>query len=371
MTAPGRTGTATAEAAEAAGVLEARLAGPLTPVALRLLATDLTGVPVPSWPDPALRALVGRHPAERLRTVGRWLVGHGGGRNAVLAGLALLAETSVAEDVPLLRAAALRGSPFGVLAARALERLPAPAPVLAELADEATGTARVPFLEALGRLADPRARLPWYRGGRDPLADPDRPADPAAVAWLRRRAVDDGDFGGYYAARTVVAAAVDRAVADPAAGSEVVDQAGRLLRTLTGCAGMGPTLSALEQGLPLLAHYADRVVRLAPTVDRCTSVLTLAADLADPDGDTARAGWPPGVRAELASRLLELLRRPGWAERLAELLASPRGNLAPWSALLAERLGLRPPGTAAEAAAAAMARRRQRQASPHGQQPGG
>ncbi|MFJ1751347.1 hypothetical protein [Kitasatospora sp. NPDC088134] len=267
----------------------------------------------------------------------------------------------------------LSGWPLRSFVARTLERMPVPVPALIEVAERTTGTDRVPFVEALGRLADPRARLPWYPDGRDPLADPDRPADPAAVTWLRRRAVDDGDFGGYYAARVVVAAAVDRAVADPAADSEVVDQAGRLLRTLTGCAGMGATLSALEQGLPLLAHYADHVVRLAPTVDRCTSVLTLAADLADPDGDTARAGWPPGVRAELAARLLELLHRPGWPERLAELLASPRGNLAPWSALLAERLGLRPPGTAAGAAAAARARRRQRQrqASPRGQQPGG
>ncbi|MFG2823362.1 hypothetical protein ACGFX4_28540 [Kitasatospora sp. NPDC048365] len=216
---------------------------------------------------------------------------------------------------------------------------------LIRLADRTTGIDRIAYVEALNRLADPRARYPWFPGnGRDPRASPDRPADPVALHWLRRRAADLGDFTGYFAAGTVVAASVDRAIADPHADSEVVDQTGRLLRAMTACHGMGVTLAALDTAPELLAHYTAQVSRLTPTTDRYRSVFELAAYLADPDGEAAGLDWPPDGRAAALDRLNALLRRPGWPEHLDALLAWPTGNIARWAELPAGRLGLLPPG---------------------------
>ncbi|KQV16617.1 hypothetical protein [Kitasatospora sp. Root107] len=328
--------------ARTAAVIGRRLDRPLSPASLRLLASALAQVSVPSSPDPAIQDLTKRHPPELLRTVGRWLTRHGTERDVVFAGLALLAETATERDIPMIQTIGLLGSPFAVLPAHALERLPAPTPALTWLADRTTGTGRIHCIHALNRLADPGARYPWYRNGHDPYASPDRPADPQAVHWLRRRAVDLGDFNGYFAAQTVIAAAVDQAIADPHADSEVVDQTGRLLRTMTDCFGMGATLASLDNAHELLAHYADHVSRLRPTVDRYESVLQLAAYLADPHGEAAGLGWAPGRQAALQGQLTTLLRRPGWPTFLEELMAWPTGNIGRWATLLARRVGLLP-----------------------------
>ncbi|WP_457033202.1 hypothetical protein [Kitasatospora sp. P5_F3] len=328
--------------ARTAAVIGRRLARPLSPASLRLLASALAQVSVPSSPDPAIQELTKRHPPELLRTVGRWLTRHGTERDVVFAGLALLAETATERDILMIQTIGLLGSPFAVLPAHALERLPAPTPALTWLAARTTGTGRIHYIHALNRLADPRARYPWYRNGQDPYASLDRPADPQAVHWLRRRAVDLGDFNGYFAAQTVIAAAVDQAIGDPQADSEVVDQTGRLLRTMTDCFGMGASLAELDNAPELLAHYADHVGRLRPTVDRYESVLQLAAYLADPHGEAAGLDWPPGRRALLHRQLTALLRRPGWSACLAELTAWPTGNVAQWVTQLAQRLDLLP-----------------------------
>ncbi|MEU3492974.1 hypothetical protein [Kitasatospora cineracea] len=336
--------------ARTAAVLDQRLGRPLSPVSLRLLDSALAQVPVPRHRDPAVRDLSRRHPPALLRTVGRWLVRRGTGREAVAAGLALLAETAVESDVPLILTVGLLGSPFGRLPADALERLPnaAATPALGRLAGRTTGTVRTHCVHALNRIADPRAHYPWWQGPH-PLADPDRPADPQAVHWLRRRAADHGDFNGYFAAETLVAADVERAIADPHADGEVVDQTGRLLRATTDCAGTGATLARLDNARELLTHYADHVGRLAPTADRCHSVLALAGYLADPRGEAAVLDRPPGGRAALLAQLTALLREPGWPARLAELTAWPTGNLAGWSLLTARRTGLLPDGPGPQA----------------------
>ncbi len=322
--------------ARTAAVLDQRLGRPLSPVSLRLLDSALAQVSVPRHRDPAVRGLSRRHRPALLRTVGRWLVRRGTGREAVAAGLALLAETAVEGDVPLILTVGLLGSPFGRLPADALERLPnaAATPALSRLAERTTGTARTHCVHALNRIADPRARYPWWQGPH-PLAAPDRPADPGAVHWLRRRAVDHGDFNGYFAAETLIAADVERAIADPRADSEVVDQTGRLLRAAAEAHGTGATLADLDHADRLLTHYARHVVRLAPGADRYRSVLTLAAHLA-----AAGAAGREAIREQLTA----LLRSPGWPERLAELRADPRGNLAGWATLTARRAGLLPDG---------------------------
>ncbi|GLW69708.1 hypothetical protein Kpho02_20070 [Kitasatospora phosalacinea] len=335
--------------ARVAALLEQRLARPLTPTALRQLACGLAQLPVPRWPDPAIGALARRHPPELLRTVGRRLVRHGTERDAVAAGLLLLVGTATEREVPLVRTVGLLGQPFGGLPAHVLERLrtPAAVPALIWLAERTTGIDRTHCVHALNRLAAPRARYPW-RSGPHPLAVPDRPADPRAVHWLRRRAADEGDFTGCFAGETLVAAAVGRAIADPHADPESVDQAGRLLRAAAEGHGMGATLAHLDDTDHLLTHYARHVVRLAPGTDRYRSVLTLAAHLAE---------HPEDGRAAVREQLTALLRSPGWPEHLAVLRADPRGNLADWATLKARRAGLLPDGPGPAATGAGRARR--------------
>ncbi|GLW52172.1 hypothetical protein [Kitasatospora phosalacinea] len=330
--------------ARTAALLEQRLARPLTPAALRLLAVGLAQLPVPRRPDPAVGALARHHPPELLRTVGRHLVRHGTERDAVAAGLLLLAETATEREVPLIQTVGLLGAPFGGLPAHALERLrtPAAVPALIWLAERTTGIDRTHGVHALNRLAAPRARYPWWHGPH-PLAAPDRPADPRAVHWLRRRAADEGDFTGYFAGETLVAAAVGRAIADPHADPETVDQTGRLLRAAAESHGTGATLAHLDDADHLLTHYARHVVRLGPTTDRYRSVLTLAAHLA---GAAAGVGAGEEGRAVVRERLIALLRSPGWPAQLAVLRGDPRGNIAGWATLAARRVGLLPDGPA-------------------------
>ncbi|MFE1321416.1 hypothetical protein [Kitasatospora phosalacinea] len=252
--------------ARTAALLEQRLVRPLTPAALRLLAVGPAQLPVPRRPDPAVGALARRHPPGLLRTVGRHLVRHGTERDAVAAGPLLLAETATEREAPLIQTVGLLGQPFGGLPAHALERLRAPAavPALIRLAERTTGIDRTHGVHALNRLAAPRAHYPWWNGPH-PLAAPDRPAD-------------EGDCTGCFAGETIVAAAVGRAIADPHADSETVDQTGRLLRATAESHGTGATL--------------------APTADRYRSVLTLAAHLAGADADAGAGAGREGGGGE-------------------------------------------------------------------------
>ncbi|WP_344444242.1 hypothetical protein [Kitasatospora nipponensis] len=275
---------------------------------------------VPIHRDRSIAALVARHDSDRIRTVGRYLVRHGTSRSVATAGLALLAETATEADIPLIQTIGLLSNHFGSLAARALEQLPDGIPALLWLADRVSGWGRVYVVEALCRLADPRAR-----------------------PWLLRRAADGDFLNGYFAAKVARVTAVHEAIADPAADSEVVDHTGALLSIMTECGGMGGTLAHHPQACAMLTAYAQQIAQLEPTLGRFTSIRALADDLTN--GMTARLDWPPGHLDRIREMYAALLRRPGWAEHVQELLDDPNPVVRRRAWWAAGRLGLRLPDT--------------------------
>ncbi|MFE0458588.1 hypothetical protein ACFW1A_04905 [Kitasatospora sp. NPDC058965] len=305
---------------DVAALLEARLARPLSPAGLRLMASALAGLDVPIHRDRFLAALAARHDPDRIRTVGRHLVRHGTSRSVATAGLALLAETATAADIPLIRTIGLLSHHFGPLAAHALEQLPDGTPALLWLADRVSGWGRVYVVEALCRLADPRAR-----------------------PWLLRRAADGDVLNGYFAAKVARVAAVHEAIADPAADSAVVDHTGVLLRIMAGCGGMGGTLAHHPQACDLLTAYAEQVARLEPTLDRYISVRLLAEDLTN--GMSATLDWPPDHLDRTRQLYADLLNRPGWVERVYELLDDPDRTVRRRARWAAGRFGIPLPET--------------------------
>ncbi|PYC88079.1 hypothetical protein C7C46_01630 [Streptomyces tateyamensis] len=282
------------------------------------MASALASLDVPIHRDRSIAALVARHNPDRIRTVGRYLVRHGTSRSAATTGLALLAETATEADIPLIQTIGLLSNHLGPLAARALEQLPDGTPALLWLADRVSGWGRVYVVEALCRLADPRAR-----------------------AWLLRRAADGDFLNGYFAAKVARVAAVHEAIADPTADSEVVDHTGALLSIMTECGGMGGTLAHHPQARAMLTAYAEQVARLEPNLGRFASIRVLADDLTI--GMSARLDWPPGHLDRTREMYAALLHRPGWAELIQELLDDPDSVVRRRACWAAGRLGLRLP----------------------------
>ncbi|GAA2999876.1 hypothetical protein GCM10020229_10210 [Kitasatospora albolonga] len=331
---------------QVAGLLQHRLRRGTEPASLRLLASALTRVGPAQPLDPQIRWVLSRYDPLTVAQVGRWLVCNGADEHVVQAGLVLLVETATEQDLPLLRTLGVLTS-FAIPTSLALERIPGGAAVLIELAEHTSTCTpgRDVYVEALIRLSAPRARYWWWESrinpfGVHPRADPCRPDDPEVMHWLRRKADDGGDFTGYFAADIVTAAGIAQALSDPQADAELVDHAGRLLSALTSCGGMGVTLDELEDAPELLRSYGEQVARLAPTPQRCRTVLGLLDAFTGEPRSGCQVDWSGEEHEAYRARLADLLARPAWRDRLRAVLALPHEGPDGWTATLAGELGL-------------------------------
>ncbi|MFJ8045529.1 hypothetical protein ACIRBX_33975 [Kitasatospora sp. NPDC096147] len=331
---------------QVAGLLEHRLRRGTDPASLRLLASALAGIGPAGPLDPEIRRVVGRHDPQTVARAGRWLVRNGTDEHTVTAGLVLLIETATERELPLLRTIGLL-TRFAASTSLALEGIPGGAAVLIELAEHTSTCTpgRDLYIEALLRLAAPRTRYSWRESrtnpsGVHPRADPDRPDDPGVMHWLRRKADDGGDFTGYFAADVVIAAGITEVIADSFVDAEVVDHTGRLLCALTWCGGMGATLDELQGAPALLRHYREQVARLAPTSQRCRTVLCLLAAFTGEPRPGAQVVWSEDEHEAYRAQLAALLTRPAWRDCLRAVLALPSEGSDGWTAAVTGDLGV-------------------------------
>ncbi|GAA2099175.1 hypothetical protein GCM10009759_30790 [Kitasatospora saccharophila] len=299
-----------ARAAAVARVLDAHFARPdAPPSALEWSFHDLH---VPFHRHEAIAAAARRAGADRARHTGRWLVRHAGDRCSATVGLALLAETATADDVPLIRTVGLLSHRFGPLAAHALERLPGGPEALRWLADRVEGWGRVYVVEALCRLDDPAAR-----------------------PWLLRRAVDGDGLNGYFAGRVATVGRLHEALAEFGHDVELLDHTGRLLFVMEDCEGMGMSLRRYPHAAAVLAAHARNTGRLPPTVERFLVAAVLAGHLAaeptgaaGPGGAVEPGGEADGVwRAAALAAYLAALDRDDWCATARAALAAGDGRM--------------------------------------------
>ncbi|MEU4115197.1 hypothetical protein AB0F71_11970 [Kitasatospora sp. NPDC028055] len=278
-------------------VLDAHFARPSAPP--EALAPAFHDVHVPIHPDDGITAAALRHDPDQVRAAGRWLVRHGDDQCAVTVGLALLAATGTAEDIPLVRTIGLLSNHFGPLAAHALERLDPSARSLLWLADRTASWGRVYVVEALCRLDHPDAR-----------------------PWLLRRAIDGDFLNGYFAGTVATTARLHEQVEHFAADHELLDHTGRLLAMLAYASGMGTTLRHYPHSATVLRAHLRAVSALRPTVGRLTTLAALTRQLTTAPAQDS--GCTEAQRASLLAAHLALLDREDWYRATCALLE--KGN---------------------------------------------
>ncbi|MBC9718339.1 hypothetical protein H9Y04_38020 [Streptomyces sp. TRM66268-LWL] len=198
---------------------------------------------VPIHPNEHIRAAVQRADVRRVRRTGRWLVRNGTDHCAVAVGLALVAETGTEDDIPLMQLIGLLSSPFGALAAHGLERLPGRAGSLLRLAERVDGWGRVSVVRSLCRVDDAAVR-----------------------EWLLRESFD-GDFLNAYVVREVAEATrLHEVLSQPHVDPEIIAHTGRMLLTMTECAGAGMTLQDYPHSEAVLTEHLRHLAREQPSV---------------------------------------------------------------------------------------------------------
>ncbi|GAA2287853.1 hypothetical protein GCM10010145_68060 [Streptomyces ruber] len=275
------------EGREAASVLAAYFARPSAHPSE--LADAFHDIHVPLGPNEHVTAVAELAGRDRVRRTGRWLVRHGSDQCAVTVGLALIAAVGTVEDIPSIQTIGLLSRHFGHLAAHALERLPGGTGALLWLADRVTGWGRVYVVEALCRMDDPVAR-----------------------PWLLRRACDGDFLNAYFAGKVATVAQLHEALGELDIDSEMADHVGRLLVSMSDCAGMGLTLARYPHAGKVLEAHARSVGALGPTIERYFTVALLAQHLtAEPP---EAAGCTAEQQAALRTSYISVLDRGEWTQ---------------------------------------------------------
>lgn len=153
------------------------------------------------------------------------------------------------------------------------------------LADRVAGWGRVYVVEALCDVDPHRSR-----------------------SWLPRRACDDDVLNGYFAGQAATAAHLHEEITSATADDGLIDHAGRLLRAMARCAGMGMTLAAYPPARAVIAAHAGHLGRQQPTFSRWTTAAILAGHLTGPGS----IGFSDADRQGLADAYASVLNRADW-----------------------------------------------------------
>jgi hypothetical protein len=253
----------------------------------RDLASVLHRPWVPSHHNVQIAAAARRADLDQVHRAGRWLVRYGTDRCAVLVGLALLAESAVAEDIPLIQTIGLLSRDFGVLAVHALRGRRGGEAALIWLAARSRDWGRIRAVEALCEGPSPEAR-----------------------SWLLRHSCHGPVLAGYFAARVATAAHLDEAITRAVVDDELVDHTCDLLIAMANCAGTGATLSSYPPGPRVLAALAGHRGEQRATVQRFVGTAVLADHLASMTPE--ELGLSADQRADLVRRFLAVLDRDDW-----------------------------------------------------------
>lgn len=281
------------------------LSGADSPAARAGLYEELVAAYVPPWHElpTALAPVVCDVASDRLRELGRWLVRDSADHNPVKVGLALLEGTAAPDDVELVKTLAVIGDSFSPAAVRVVKRLPDSEQILLWIAGRTSGWGRVYPVEALCESSDPLIRR-----------------------WLLRHAVVLDPLSGYYAGRIAMVCDLRAALDATEVDDDLLDGAGRILMTMTYCAGMGRDLWTYRDSAPALMRYITMAERATPTAWRFhhTAVLSEALHKASAE----ELAWRPGELRRTRERFAALVRSPHWIEALRDALADPEGELA-------------------------------------------
>ncbi|MBY8872911.1 hypothetical protein K7640_13825 [Micromonospora sp. PLK6-60] len=299
---------------DVAAALDAHFADPTaTPAELAEAVLDL-GVPIHHNPHIAAAALRGKR--KRVRRTGRWLVRHGTRLDAVVLGLALLAEDHDDRDIPLIQTIGLLSTSFGPLAAHALRRRPGGGAALLWLAARTTGWGRVYVMEALCAHAATAVR-----------------------EWLLRHGLDGNYLDGYYVGPVATVSYLAEAIRADEVDDEILGQTARVLLTMAGNHGMGATLANYPPAPTVLGEYLRHLSGRPPTMPRYLSLARLADHL-DRSAPT-ELSCTPAQRDRLLADYLALLDRDDWAAA-GRAGFDPANEYHVWFANdAATRLGLR------------------------------
>ncbi|GAA4901245.1 hypothetical protein LX16_0456 [Stackebrandtia albiflava] len=220
----------------------------------------------------------------RAHETGRWLVRHSGHLCGVNTGIVLLGTARDPADIPLIRTVGLYSDGCAALAVATLSRIRNGHDAILWLAERLTGWGRSYAVGALCRRAG------TYRD------------------WLLRSACPDV-LDGYYAGEVATAAHLHAAVTAPVVDDELLDHTGMLLRTMSGCHGMGMTLTGYPPAAEVLRHYLRHVAERPPTVGR----YVVLADLWR-RGASGRAVDLAVIDPALPGMVRDVLDRPEWWE---------------------------------------------------------
>lgn len=284
------------------------------------LALALRDVPSHSRHDERIAAVARGAPAARARETGRWLVRHGTDLAPVAVGLALLAETATAGDIPRIQTIGLLSNAFGPLAVRALDRLPGGVEALIWLADRVTAWGRVHAVDALIRHVDDH---------------------PAVRPWLLRGAVDGDHLNGYFAAQVASVTLLHEVIGRCGDDAEVVDHTGRILHVMKYCEGMGTSLRHYPHALTVLEAHAGHIAKLGPTAGRYFAAASVAQYL------TAQApAWSDDAEDKrrwdaVRTSYLTLVDRADWCRTAREGLAAGDWRMTWLAESMAPELDLR------------------------------
>jgi hypothetical protein len=223
------------------------------------------------------------------------LVRHATDRRPAMVGLALLAGTSRPDDAPLIKTIGLLDY-FGPLAVTALAALPNATPNLIWLAERSQRWARIKAIEALCQHGDA-----------------------AAVAWLRRHAMNDEEMSASLARQVAEAVSLADTLDVDNVDELVLDQAGQLLLAMVTPNDYRTQL-ANRDAQRAYHTLAQRIASASASMRRYAMLASLIEDLRT--GGAACLDWNPGQREETMANLCTTLQRHDWSDHLATALQS-------------------------------------------------
>ncbi|GIF62252.1 hypothetical protein Ais01nite_02870 [Asanoa ishikariensis] len=262
---------------------------------------------VPIHRNDHIAAAALRADRQRVRRTGRWLVRHATDRCSATVGLALLATDWTDEDIPLIQTIGLLSKQFGPLATEALSRRVSGTEALLWLAQRVAGWGRVYVVEQLCQ----------------------RGVDGPAREWLLRHACDGDFLNGYFAGQLATAAHLHEAVLSSEADDDLWDHAGRLLKIMGDCGGVGMTLEHYPPAPIVLTAHATHLAAQAPTAARYTTAAFIAHHLADKAPH--RSGCTAEERDHIVRRYLSVLDQPDWCD-VVRADIDPSNDFYPWFA---------------------------------------
>lgn len=280
------------------------------------LADAFHDVDVPIHRNEHIAAAALRADRQRVQQTGRWLVRHSTDRCAATVGLALLTTDWAEDDIPLIQTIGPLSHRFGPLAAEALQRRRGGGEALLWLAQRVAGWGRVYVVEALCRHGAYTSR-----------------------DWLLRHACDGDFLNGYFAGQVATAAHLHEAITNADVDDDLIDHTGRLLKTMTECAGMGMTLQHYPPAPIVLAAHAAHLARQTPALHRYVEAAVIADHLTDKQPD--RYGSTSEQRDHIVQQYLTVLNRPEWCDTVRAGLDSASDYFAWFTSNVAARLHLR------------------------------